>query len=110
MGSSSPLAKLLVRGPSSKPFRGCDCLVCFLLVTSVGAKTKQISVTYNTQMHAVLGTVEKVLQIIYRGRIYELVYTAERTAEETLTMLHDALLKLYTTALKMLAYAANICD
>lgn len=108
MGSSPPLAKLLVRGLLSKPFRRCDSLACSLLATSVGAEMKRIPVTYNAQMHAVLGTVEKVLQIIYRSRIYELVYTAERTAEETLTMLHDALLKLYTTALKMLAYAANI--
>ena len=79
-----------------------------LLATSVGANMKQVAVTYNTQMHAVLGTVEKVLQIIYRGRIYELVYTVERTAEEILTMLHDALLKLYKTALRMLIYSANI--
>lgn len=53
---------------------------------------KQVAVTYNTQMHAVLVTVEKVLQIIYRGRIYELAYTAERTTEETLTTLHDVMI------------------
>lgn len=56
---------------------------------------KQVAVTYNTQMHAVLGTVEKVLQIVYRGRIYELAYTAERTTEETLTTLHDVMIWVY---------------
>ncbi|KAJ5113305.1 hypothetical protein N7456_001839 [Penicillium angulare] len=58
----------------------------------------QLPVNHKEQMLAILGTVEIVAQTIFRGQIYELVYTSNLT-------LRNALVKVYAATLELLANA-----
>ena len=55
------------------------------------------------QMCALLASTEKIVRIINRGLVYELVYTSENTPEPALKNLQDALVDLYSATLELLA-------
>ncbi|RAK99918.1 uncharacterized protein BO80DRAFT_426008 [Aspergillus ibericus CBS 121593] len=62
----------------------------------------QIPVSYAEEMLALLGTLEKALQIIHHGSVYESVYTAETVPEFLLAMLQRDLIKVYKAVLELL--------
>ncbi|KGO75635.1 hypothetical protein PITC_055130 [Penicillium italicum] len=67
----------------------------------------QVSVTYDSQMLALLGTMDKVLEVVYHGQIYEMVYTSERIRLDALEILQTKLREIYKTALELVAYTQN---
>lgn len=62
----------------------------------------------NAQMCALLASVEKIVRIVNRGRVYELVYTPENTPEDALQILQAALVKLYKALLELLANSSKL--
>ncbi|KAJ5841875.1 hypothetical protein N7534_011705 [Penicillium rubens] len=71
----------------------------------------QIPVIDDEQMAALLVTTEKVVCIASRGQVYEQVYLTDtsRTPEEKLSKnLQDALVKIYSTSLELLADSADL--
>ena len=59
-------------------------------------------------MCALLASVEKIVRIVNRGRVYELVYTSDSTPEDALQILETALVKLYKASLELLADSTNL--
>lgn len=60
-------------------------------------------VTESTQMCALLASTERIVRIIKRGQVYEVVYTPENTPKVALENLQSALVQLYGASLKLLA-------
>ncbi|KAK5989227.1 Vegetative incompatibility HET-E-1-like protein [Cladobotryum mycophilum] len=56
---------------------------------------------------AILGCTERILSIIRRGKIYEVVFNEQSTSPELLQDLESKLVALYTKVLDLLAYAAQ---
>ena len=59
-------------------------------------------------MGALLATAEKIIRIIRRGQVYELVYTAKTTPKEALGNLQAALVNMYSATLDLLANANEL--
>ncbi|KAK2761254.1 hypothetical protein FQN54_001776 [Arachnomyces sp. PD_36] len=70
---------------------------------SVIKSVLQITVIEDEQMGALLASVEKIVRIINRGQVYELVYTPDTTPDDALKNFYAALVTLYGTALTLLA-------
>lgn len=68
----------------------------------------QIPVMEGAQMCALLASVEKIVRIVNRGRVYELVYTQDNTPEDALQILQSALVELYKASLELLANATHL--
>ena len=62
----------------------------------------------DAEMCALLVSVEKIIRIINRGRLYELVYTRDSTPEDALQTLQTALVKLYSASLELLANSTKL--
>lgn len=67
----------------------------------------QVPETGIEETAAVLATTTRVIDILRRGKVYEVVFTEDNTAPELLQNLRDALLTLYAKSLDLLAYAAR---
>lgn len=61
-------------------------------------------------MGALLMSVERVVRVVNRGRVYQQAYTAENSAEDALRLLQDELVKLYQAALEVMADAGDLFD
>ncbi|AEO64672.1 uncharacterized protein THITE_74764 [Thermothielavioides terrestris NRRL 8126] len=70
----------------------------------------QITVTESAQMYALLASADRIVRVINRGQIYELVYTTETTPELALNNLQAALIDLYSAALELLANSTKLLD
>ncbi|KAF7175044.1 hypothetical protein CNMCM7691_005512 [Aspergillus felis] len=71
----------------------------------------QIPVIDGEQMAALLAVTEKVVRIVSRGQVYEQVYLIDTsgTSEDKLSKsLQDALVKIYSTSLELLADSADL--
>jgi ankyrin repeat domain-containing protein 50 len=55
-----------------------------------------------------LASTEKIVRIINRGQVYELVYTPVNTPKSALANLQDALVDLYSTSLELLANSSKL--
>ncbi|SPQ26473.1 155b9fce-3d70-4eae-8d87-6b345046ed02 [Thermothielavioides terrestris] len=73
-------------------------------------KEVQITVTESAQMCALLASADRIVRVINRGQIYELVYTTETTPELALNNLQAALIDLYSAALELLANSTKLLD
>jgi ankyrin repeat domain-containing protein 50 len=62
----------------------------------------------DAQMCALLVSVEKMVRIAHRGRVYELVYTPDSTMEHALENLRSVLVDLYSASLMLLANSAEL--
>lgn len=56
---------------------------------------------------AILASTARVLSILRRGKVYEIVFTKDNTAPELLQNLVDGLIALYAKSLDLLAYTAR---
>ncbi|KAK3933812.1 hypothetical protein QBC46DRAFT_326021 [Diplogelasinospora grovesii] len=68
----------------------------------------QIPVIDSAQMCVLLASVDKIVRIINRGQVYELVYTIENTLKPALENLQSALVKLYSGSLELLANSSQL--
>jgi ankyrin repeat domain-containing protein 50 len=59
-------------------------------------------------MATLLATTEKIAQVIYRGQVYESVYTPDRIQNRSLEMLQNALIKLYKASLELMAHTRGL--
>lgn len=59
-------------------------------------------------MCALLASTEKIVRMIKRGQVYELVYTIENTPKVALENLQSALVELYSASLKLLANSKEL--
>ena len=64
----------------------------------------QITITYDHQMLALLTTMDEVLKVVYRGQIFEMIYTPENTRDDVRQTLHAELQSIYKSALELIAY------
>jgi hypothetical protein len=62
----------------------------------------------SAQMCALLASTERIVRIIKRGQVYELVYTIENTPKVALENLRSALVELYSASLKLLANSKDL--
>ncbi|CZR59898.1 uncharacterized protein PAC_09792 [Phialocephala subalpina] len=75
---------------------------------SVVKAVMQIPVIESAQMCLLLTSTEKIVRIINRGQVYELVYTPENTPKPALENLQDVLVNLYSACLKLLANSSKL--
>ncbi|UKZ67912.1 uncharacterized protein TrAtP1_009072 [Trichoderma atroviride] len=75
---------------------------------TVAKAVMKIPVNSIEQKAALVGTIEWFIRITHRGQIYESLYTTETIDEGALSNLHNALLKLYTAAIELLAKFDNM--
>ncbi|RAH86793.1 hypothetical protein BO86DRAFT_428564 [Aspergillus japonicus CBS 114.51] len=69
-------------------------------------KVLEVPVAFDKQMTALLGTVDRVLQVTHRARVYEVIYSAEDGGiEETL---HRDLVNVYQATLELLSYSTDL--
>lgn len=71
----------------------------------------QVPVIEGEQMAALLGATEKIVRIVSRGQVYEQVYLSNvpGSPEDKLSKgLQDALLRIYTTSLELLADSGGL--
>jgi len=59
-------------------------------------------------MYALLDSTEKIVRIVNRGQVYELVYTLDNTHQAALENLQDALVDLYSGSLELLANSSRL--
>jgi hypothetical protein len=68
----------------------------------------QAPVIESAQMGALLASVDRIVRIIHRGQVYELVFTPNDTSEAALSNLQSALVSLYSAVLELLADSAKL--
>lgn len=61
-------------------------------------------------MCALLASTEKIVQIVYRGQVYELNHTKENTSKPAFENLQSTLLKLYSATLELLANSSELFE
>lgn len=61
-------------------------------------------------MCALLTSTEKIVQIIYRGQVYESNHTKENTSKPAFENLQSTLLKLYCATLELLATSSELFE
>jgi hypothetical protein len=71
-------------------------------------KEVQMPVIEDAQMCALLVSVEKIVRIVNRGRLLELVYTPDSTPEDALQIFQTALVRLYKASLELLANSTKL--
>lgn len=64
----------------------------------------QIPVSYDQQMLALLTTVDEVLKVVYRGQLFEMLYSPEKVHGDVLQTLHTELQGIYKSALELIAH------
>ncbi|EHK24791.1 uncharacterized protein TRIVIDRAFT_220231 [Trichoderma virens Gv29-8] len=67
----------------------------------------QLPVTGIGETTAILASTAKILSILRRGKLYEVVFTKDNTTPELLQDLEDGLITTYAKSLDLLAYAAR---
>ncbi|QKX62010.1 uncharacterized protein TRUGW13939_09166 [Talaromyces rugulosus] len=75
---------------------------------SVIKMVMQTAVVESAQMCALLASVEKIVRIVNRGQVYELVYTSENTPKLAFENLQSVLVELYGACMELLANSSKL--